>query len=580
MASSNPTDLCAKPCCTLSDQGADGETLKPRARMSYVCGLSSGAPLLKKETFICGPKTELIAALSTSGDLALALPGEAAAHLRAVVQTLKPGKDINHSAKATYQYFGESVPIAVHVCALPTQCSRHNAPAHPHAITDFIRTSAGNRANIDIVLVISDPLHAFSAGVAAARAFPRFSAKAAFGGGEGMGGEGNQVCDYSEGAKHLGTGFESTPKAIAVRFVSPSSEFKPDDANKTVRALSFVAEGVALASRMVDAPTNYMHTDACVAEAEAAFERAKVSSSDDKFRLTIIKGEELKKLGLGLLWGVGKAAVHKPALVILSYSPDGDGNFCGGIAMCGKGIVYDTGGLSIKGKTFMPGMKRDMGGAAAVLAGWEAAVKIGCTSTIHAVMCLAENSVGPESTRPDDVHTGFSGKTVEVVNTDAEGRLALGDGVAYAARYLKPTTIIDAATLTGAQGIATGKRHASIYCSTAESECIAVDAGRFTGDLTHPMPYCPEFYRHEFRSAVADFTNNVKDRSNAQVSCAGQFIGNHLPDGWLDQKGHSWIHIDFAYPAFDKSSERATGFGVALLAALCGTIHGCDGVSH
>ena len=186
------------------------------------------------------------------------------------------------------------------------------------------------------------------------------------------------------------------------------------------------------------------------------------------------------------------------------------------------------------------------------------------------MLCLAENSVGPESTRPDDVHTGFSGRTVEVVNTDAEGRLVLGDGVAYAASVLGAATVIDMATLTGAQSVATGKRHGAVYASTEAGEVLTVRAGRFSGDLMHPVPYAPEMWRHEFRSTVADMTNNVKDRGNAQVSCAGQFIGNHLPDGWLDTAGHTWIHIDMAAPAWDKPSERGTGFGVALLSAICG----------
>jgi probable aminopeptidase NPEPL1 len=136
--------------------------------------------------------------------------------------------------------------------------------------------------------------------------------------------------------------------------------------------------------------------------------------------------------------------------------------------------------------------------------------------------------VGPLSTRPDDVQVFYSGKTVEVNNTDAEGRLVLADGCSFASKHLNPKIIIDIATLTGAQGIATGKRHAAIYCNDEWLEDLAVRVGRESGDLTHPLPYCPEFFKPEFASAVADMKNSVKDRSNAQSACAGQFIGNHI----------------------------------------------------
>jgi len=186
------------------------------------------------------------------------------------------------------------------------------------------------------------------------------------------------------------------------------------------------------------------------------------------------------------------------------------------------------------------------------------------TRPVHALLCISENSVGPLSTRPDDIHTLLSGKTVEVNNTDAEGRLVLSDGVFYASRDLNPEYIIDIATLTGAQLIATGKNHASIYCNDDTLEQLAISTGKYTGDLTHPMPYCPEFYKPEFSSEVADMKNSVKDRTNAQVSCAGQFIGNHL-ESYL-KAGGKWLHIDMAGPV--EKGGRATGFGVALLHKL------------
>uniref|UniRef100_A0A673LQW1 Probable aminopeptidase NPEPL1 n=1 Tax=Sinocyclocheilus rhinocerous TaxID=307959 RepID=A0A673LQW1_9TELE len=276
---------------------------------------------------------------------------------------------------------------------------------------------------------------------------------------------------------------------------------------------------------------------------------------------TIIRGEELKQKGFGGIYGVGKAAQHPPALAVLSHTPSGATQT---IAWVGKGIVYDTGGLSIKGKTTMPGMKRDCGGAAAILGAFKATVKQGFKDNLHAVFCLAENSVGPTATRPDDIHTLYSGKTVEINNTDAEGRLVLSDGVVYASKDLSADIILDMATLTGAQGISTGKYHAAVMTNSEQWEAACVRAGRSSGDLAHPLVYCPELHFSEFTSAVADMKNSVADRENAQSSCAGLFIGSHLGFDWPG----IWVHVDIASPVH--AGERATGFGVAMLLALFG----------
>jgi probable aminopeptidase NPEPL1 len=158
------------------------------------------------------------------------------------------------------------------------------------------------------------------------------------------------------------------------------------------------------------------------------------------------------------------------------------------VCLVGKGIVFDTGGLSIKVPPGMCGMKSDMGGSAAVFGAFEALVDQNFSACpVHALLCIAENSVDERAARPDDVHIMLSGKSVELNNTDAEGRLVLGDGVNYAARYLKPAAIVDIATLTGAQLVCTGRRHAAIFASDEGLDQIAHSAGVKTGDLTYPM---------------------------------------------------------------------------------------------
>lgn len=214
----------------------------------------------------------------------------------------------------------------------------------------------------------------------------------------------------------------------------------------------------------------------------------------------------------------------------------------------------------------MNGMKDDMAGSAACLGSFRSLVLAGglASRPLHAVLCIAENSVDSRAFRPDDVLTMLSGKSVEINNTDAEGRLVLADGVAYAANTLNAGLIVDIATLTGAQLITTGKKHAAVYCSSAELDAAAVAAGMRTGDLTFPMLYAPEFHRLEFKSAVADMRNSVADRMNAQSSCAAAFIGSHI-DEYLE-RGGDWCHVDMAGPAM--VGDRASGFGVGLLFEL------------
>merc|ERR1719319_708970 len=327
-----------------------------------------------------------------------------------------------------------------------------------------------------------------------------------------------------------------------------AASLTPED----IKALESVANGIQLSARIVDTPCNEMHTDKFV-------EEIKTVAANLGIEADVIRGEELRERGFGGIYGVGKASTHPPALVVLSHKPAGATKT---IAWVGKGIVYDTGGLSIK--TAMPGMKRDCGGAAAILGAFNTAVEMGFDQNLHALFCLAKNSVGPLATRPDDIHTLYSGKTVEINNTEAEGRLVLSDGVAYAAKDLGADIVLDMCTLTGAQGIATGRYHASHMSNREDWEGLVSVAGRTSGDLSFPAVYCPELQFPEFASSVADMKNSVADRNNAQASCAGLFINANLG---FDFPG-VWLHVDMAAPAY--TGERATGDGVALLSSLFG----------
>ncbi len=407
-------------------------------------------------------------------------------------------------------------PRKISLGLLPEPCSRHNSPARAWAIPSLAALAKGKQDAV-VVLVLEEVAHARAALMAAARGLPLF--------------------DRSTG--------EDRQQQVLLCAIGP-------DGPLDVAGDQPLVDGVRLAARLFDSPTDLLHTDAFVDEARAV--AAEVGAE-----ITVIQGEDLIAAGLGGLWGVGKAATRKPALVALRHRP---AQPAARVTWVGKGIVYDTGGLSIKGKDGMPGMKGDMGGAAAVLGAFRAAVLLGSDLDLTAVLCLAENAVGPDSLRPDDILTMRSGKTVEVNNTDAEGRLVLADGVAWACAQGPLDLLVDAATLTGAALVATGKTHAALYCNDEGVEALAVRVGREIGEPCHPLPYAPELFRKEFKSEVADMKNSVKDRSNAQSSCAGQFIANHLPEA-----APRWLHIDLAGPAW-AANGRGTGYGVGLLVAL------------
>lgn len=402
---------------------------------------------------------------------------------------------------------------------LPDACSRHNAPSRAWA-TPHIMAAARGAARTAVIVFVDDAAHAAAHAIGIARALPTFHSTA-----------------------------DERERTVDVLILGPDGPVSP-------ARLGLVADAVRRAAHLVDMPPNLLGPRAMVAEAE----RVAAATGAAMF---VVAGNDLRDQGFGGLWGVGKAATEPPALVVLDYDPQRPG--ARRTCWVGKGILFDTGGLSLKDKSSMPSMKTDMAGAAAVLAAFEAACRLGVPDRLTAVLCLAENAVGPGATRPDDVLRMYSGRTVEVNNTDAEGRLVLADGIAWACRHRDPDLIIDLATLTGAQATATGKRHAAVISNDAQLEAQSVAAGLRTGEVVWPLPFCPEFYRREFQSKIADMKNSVKDRNNAQSSCAATFIHLHL-----DHEDRPWLHVDMAAPAV--SAERGTGYGVGLLLGMAGLI--------
>jgi probable aminopeptidase NPEPL1 len=410
-------------------------------------------------------------------------------------------------------------PVRLTLGVLPERASRHNSPARPHAVTSLV-AAARRSGKMAILCCLDEAQHGLATALAIGRALPTYSRKTQARSTQAL------AC-----LLHRGRGIERMER------------------------LSRLTEAARFAADLVDRPPNELGTTEVVRLArQVAQERG--------LGCKVLETPELEQGGYGGLLGVGQAASRGPALVELTYEPPEA--IEGVVALVGKGIVYDTGGLSLKGKEAMPGMKGDMAGAAAVLAAMAALPQLGARQRVHGLLCLAENSVGPLATRPDDILVMHSGRTVEVNNTDAEGRLVLADGISHALRFLQPTVVLDLATLTGAQLVATGKRHAALITNDEVWEQRAVAAGRRSGDLLHPLPYLPELLRKEFRSEVADLRNSVRDRNNAQSSCAAQFLFEHV-GGWTGPL----LHVDMAGPAHGEGG-RGTGYGVGLLAELFG----------
>mmetsp|Transcript_1692 Transcript_1692/g.3976 ORF Transcript_1692/g.3976 Transcript_1692/m.3976 type:complete len:525 (+) Transcript_1692:138-1712(+) len=470
---------------------------------------------------------QLASALSDSGK-------EVLQHLAKNV--VKPSRD-SASKNETQVSLGDGQWQRLVLCVLPSQPpSRHAAKGHPHALADIVDSAKG-KGNVHIFLVLKNPeSEAFGACCAVARAFPVYSFKSSV------------LKDEVPEARnvHVFVNTSSSLLQISKGAVGPEEM-------KTVA--SMIQECAAL----VDMPTNVLQVTSYIDRIVRLVEATKMPID-----VEIIRGDDLQELGLGGIYGVGKAAENAPALVILSHKPH-EVTKEESVCLIGKGIVYDTGGLSIKTKTGMPGMKRDMGGSAGCLGGFLSLVSNGgIGQPFYCLLALAENSVASNATRPDDVHVFYSGKTVEINNTDAEGRLVMADALAYAVKNLQPELLINMATLTGAQSSATGLKHAAIFTNLEEVETLARTAGQNSGDLVHPLPYVPEFFRGEFKSEVADMKNSQKNRSNAGCAAPATFLSSHI-EPYLEEN-KAWLHIDMASPAEHK--DKATGYGVALLYAL------------
>ncbi|MCY7350018.1 MAG: leucyl aminopeptidase [Cytophagaceae bacterium] len=267
---------------------------------------------------------------------------------------------------------------------------------------------------------------------------------------------------------------------------------------------------------------------------------------------------EIQEAGLEALLAVSRGSLHEPALIILDYHPAGATQTVG---LVGKGVTFDTGGVSIKPSTNMHLMKSDMGGAAAVLGTVELAAKLKLPVRVVGIVPTTENSVDGDAMKPGDVIGSYSGKTIEVTDTDAEGRLILADGLAYCLKNYQPDVLIDLATLTGNVIAALGYHAAGLFTTNNDLGKTLKRAGETTGERLWRLPLWDEYAEH-LKSDIAD-VRNYSGIPHSGAIAAGKFLE------LFTEKHPAWAHLDIAGVAFgdtDFAPQRAgTAFGVRLL---------------
>jgi leucyl aminopeptidase len=311
-----------------------------------------------------------------------------------------------------------------------------------------------------------------------------------------------------------------------------------------------VAEGVGFTRSLVTEPANILYPESFVERCRPLAELG--------IEIEVLDRDQMAKLNMGALLGVAQGSIREPRLLVLRWKGGGDGQ---PTAFVGKGVTFDTGGISIKPAAGMEAMKWDMGGAGAVAGAMMARARRKAKADIVGICGLVENMPGGNAQRPGDVVHTMSGQTVEVINTDAEGRLVLADAVAYVQRNYQPSTIIDLATLTGAILVSLGHEFAGLFSNDEQLAEKLMQAADESGDKLWRMPLGDAFDRL-LDSPIADM-KNVGPREGGSITAA-QFIKRFI------ENGTKWAHLDIAGMAWsDKPSDTydkgATGFGVRLL---------------
>lgn len=369
-----------------------------------------------------------------------------------------------------------------------------------------------------------------------------------------------QVAAVAEGAllgayayTRYRSGEDAPAPAAEITVLTPRARDK--SATKALARAEVLAAAVHGVRDLVNAAPNDLYPAAFADAAKAAVK----DTGAKGVKVTVLDEKALAAGGYGGILGVGQGSARPPRLVKVSYSPSRP---AAKVALVGKGITFDSGGISIKPAAGMDAMKSDMAGAAAVLHTVLAAARLELPVAVTGWLCLAENMPSGTAQRPSDVLTIRGGKTVEVLNTDAEGRLVMADGLVAAVEE-KPDVVLDIATLTGAQLVALGPRVSAVMGDDS-TRTEVVDAAGAAGEAFWPMPL-PADLRAGLKSKVADIAN-IGDRFGGMLT-AGLFLQEFVGST-------PWAHLDIAGPAFNEKAPfgytpaGGTGVGVRTLLAL------------
>jgi leucyl aminopeptidase len=330
---------------------------------------------------------------------------------------------------------------------------------------------------------------------------------------------------------------------------------------EAVEAARIGAEAENFARELQDLPSNVVTPSYLAGRANA------IAEEHDTVTCEVLGRNQIKEKGMGGLVAVSQGTAEEPQLIVLHYRGGGDET----LGLVGKGVTFDSGGISIKPAASMHEMKMDMSGAAAVLETVSALAKLDVPIDVLAVIPSTENMPSGTAVKPGDIITQLNGKTVEVNNTDAEGRLILADALAYAVE-LGADRIVDLATLTGAVVVALGSTYAGLISNDDAFAAEVEGAATRTGELAWRLPLHPE-YKDLTKGTAADLTNASAKRK-ASTIYAGSFL-----EEFVD--GKPWVHLDIAGTAWDVGREYVgkgpTGYGVRLLIDLARSLSASDG---
>ena len=329
--------------------------------------------------------------------------------------------------------------------------------------------------------------------------------------------------------------------------------------NNTLKQAIGLAKGISLAKDLGNLPGNICTPDYLAKQA------GQLAKQHEELSVTVLGEKELKQLGMGSLLSVAAGSAEPPRLIAIQY-PGGKKGVKPHV-LVGKGITFDTGGISLKPGAGMDEMKFDMCGAASVMGTLKALAEMQAPVNVVGVIAAAENMPGSKATKPGDIVTSMSGQTIEILNTDAEGRLVLCDALTYCEQF-KPDTVIDIATLTGACVIALGHETAGLMANDQELADALLEAGNTAGDRAWQLPLFDE-YQSQLDSNFADM-QNIGGRGAGTITAAC-FLSRFTKD-------YRWAHLDIAGVAWHSGDKKgATGRPVSLLTRYL--LNTCNGQS-